>query len=203
MRLSGAKTVAWKALPSYSVPLAIGIMAAALELGGEPVRLALRYQRDAIAAGEFWRLASGHLVHLGVSHMLMNVAALAVLWFVLSPYLKTPDWVASALASMAAIDAGLYFVDDQVLWYVGLSGMLHGFWASASVMAIGQRRIEGLVLGLLLIGKLLYESMAGSVGLTAAIAGGAVVTEAHAWGALGGFSSALVLRAIRAWRRPL
>jgi rhomboid family GlyGly-CTERM serine protease len=178
-------------------------MAAALELGGAPVRLALRYQRDAIAAGEIWRLASGHFVHLGVSHMLMNVAALAVLWFVLSPYLKASDWIASGLASMAAIDAGLYFVDDQVLWYVGLSGMLHGFWASASVRAIGSRRLEGLVLGLLLLAKLGYESTVGSVGLTTAIAGGAVVTEAHAWGALGGLVSALVLRAIRARSRPL
>ena len=43
----------------------------------------LIYDRDAIVAGEIWRLWSGHLVHFSLSHFLFDVAAfVACGWFV-------------------------------------------------------------------------------------------------------------------------
>src|SRR5438270_2120421 len=41
-------------------------------LTGEPGRLLLRYDRAALAAGQWWRLVTAHVVHLDVRHALLN-----------------------------------------------------------------------------------------------------------------------------------
>src|ERR1044071_4813538 len=53
---------------------------AALELGGEPVRNALSYQRTALASGEWWRLLSAHFVHLDAGHATLNGLGLVLMW---------------------------------------------------------------------------------------------------------------------------
>lgn len=187
----------------YVVPAVIGILVALVGLGGTRGRVLLEYRREALAHGELWRLITGHLVHLGASHMLMNLAALAVLAFVLSPYLKPRDWLAAGLFSAFAIDAGLYWLDPAVDWYVGLSGVLHGYWAAAVASAVLARRWDAVPLAALLLGKLAYEAFAGPVPLTESVAAGPVVTQAHLWGALGGAAWPLSAFAIRGLKRSL
>jgi rhomboid family GlyGly-CTERM serine protease len=133
----------------------------------------------------------------------MNVAALAVLAFVLRPYLRPRDWVASGLTSALAIDAGLFWLHPAVDWYVGLSGVLHGFWAAAVASALLARRWDAAALGALLAGKLAYEAFAGPIPLTESVAAGPVVTAAHLWGAIGGACWPLAAFAIRGRQRPL
>jgi rhomboid family GlyGly-CTERM serine protease len=195
--------VLFAALWGWLVPAAIALLAAGLELGGERWRLALRYDRGALEAGELWRLAGAHLVHLGPSHMLMNVAALAVLAYVFADVLRPRDWVVSALASALVIDFGLFVFHPQVVWYVGLSGMLHGFWAAGCIRALELGRREALPLLALIVLKLGYEMLIGPVPLTGEIAAGPVVTQAHAWGALGGALWPLGLLATRYRGRSL
>lgn len=181
----------------------IAALAAALELGGDGFRLALRYERDALEAGELWRLLTGHLVHLGFSHMLMNVAALGVIGFVFAPVLRGRDWVIAALASALAIDFGLFVFDPEIGWYVGLSGVLHGLWAAGSIRALALGRHGAIALALLLVAKLGYEMLIGPVPMTGEIAAGPVVTQAHAWGAIGGAIQPLLSLATRYGRRSL
>jgi rhomboid family GlyGly-CTERM serine protease len=184
------------------VPGQVGALAALAELGGEPLRLLLRYEREGLAGGELWRVVTGHLVHLGPSHMAMNVLALGVLAFVFARLLSHRDWWLGCLAAALAIDAGLFFVSREVEWYVGLSGVLHGVWAIASVRAWLERRPEALAFTLLLAVKLGYEAWFGPVPLTGAVAAGPVVAVAHAYGTVGGVGYALARFAIRP-RRPL
>jgi rhomboid family GlyGly-CTERM serine protease len=184
-------------------PAATGLMSALLELGGEPVRLLLRYDREALQSGEIWRLLSAHLVHLGPSHMFMNVAALAVLAVIFAPMLRGRDWLLAAGCSALAIDAGLFFFHPIIEWYVGLSGVLHGLWAAGCVLGLLQRRREAIPLAVLLVGKLAYEGLLGPLPMTSEIAAGSVVTQAHAWGAAGGALSALIPLAIRHLRASL
>lgn len=197
------RTLLPEPVSTLAVPILIGLMSALAELGGEGVRAALRYDRSGLESGQVWRLVSGHLVHLGPSHMVMNVVALGVLGLVLSPYLRGRDWIWVGLAGALAIDGGLYWVNSAVEWYVGLSGVLHGFWSGACVLGIASRRLEAIPLALLLIGKLAYENFVGAVPMTGAIAAGPVVTAAHAWGATGGALAAGLLIAIRRRRPPL
>jgi rhomboid family GlyGly-CTERM serine protease len=194
----------WRAFSGiYGAPAAIGLLAALLELGGEPLRLALRYDRDALAANELWRLVTGHLVHLGPSHMVMNVFALGVLAVIFGRLLRAIDWIVVGFAAALAIDGGLFWLSTDVGWYVGLSGVLHGFWAAACVFAIAERRREAIALTLLILVKLGFEASIGPVALTGEIAGGPVVTVAHAYGATGGTIAALGLIAIRLRARSI
>jgi rhomboid family GlyGly-CTERM serine protease len=197
------KSVTSRGIRAWIVPAAIGVVAASAELGGEGARAVLRYARDGLAAGELWRLVTGHLVHLGPTHMLMNVAALALLAFLFIPLLKSADWLIGGLAAALAIDAGLYWLEPGIEWYVGLSGVLHGFWALACVKAMLLQRREAIPLTVLLVVKIGYERVIGPVPFTGAVAAGPVVTEAHAFGALGGAVTAVVLIAIAGRQRPL
>lgn len=197
------RTPVRRRLRPFLVPAAIAALAGLVELGGQPVRALLEYRRDALAEGQLWRLLTGHLAHLGPSHMLMNVAALAVLALVLQPYLRPRDWLGAGLAAALAIDAGLYWLYPATAWYVGLSGVLHGFWAAAVVSAMAGQRRDAVPLAVLLLAKLAYERFVGPVPLTESIAAGPVVTAAHVWGAVGGALWALGTAAIRRLRRPL
>lgn len=180
----------------YLAPALIGVLSALAETGGEPLRQALRYDRVAIAGGEIWRLVTGHLVHLGPSHMAMNVVALGVLAYVFERLLSDTDWWLGGLSAALAIDAGLFWISTDVRWYVGLSGALHGIWAVAAVRAFQQRRPEALAFLVLLGIKLGYETWLGPVPLTHAIAAGPVVAVAHAYGAAGGLTYAVATFAI-------
>jgi len=165
-------------------PLLWGSVAVAMGLGGAALRLAARYDRAAIAAGELWRLLTGHLVHLGWGHVALNLGGLALLYVVLRPVLGLASWLGSGLAAVVAIDAGLFWLEPDLEWYVGLSGVLHGFWAAGAVEAWRRDRLAGAVLWVLLGGKLAWEQALGPLPTSASV--GPVVVDAHLYGAFGG-----------------
>lgn len=179
----------------WGVPLALATMSLLSEAGGQTARSWLRFDRAAIGEGEWWRLLSGHLVHLGPSHMLLNIAALLLLWWLVGAGLTLAGWLLVTASSIACIDLGLWLLDPALSWYVGLSGLLHGLFA-AGLIARGQTApVESLVLGALLAAKLLFEQLVGPLPGSEDTAGGAVVVNAHLYGAAGGIAAALALRA--------
>lgn len=164
-----------------------------LALGGARTQAALRYERNALLAGQWWRLASAHLVHLSLRHALLNALGLTLLWALFVPDYRARQWFLILLAAAAAIDAGLWFRDSGVLWYVGASGVLHGALAAGILAAVRRGEPAGLILAVLLLGKLAYEHFAGAL----PFAGHElpVVVNAHLYGALGAAAAA-------AWMRP-
>lgn len=171
---------------------AVAFLLAVLEAGGDPVRHALRYEREGLAAGELWRALTAHLVHLGPRHLVPNLAGLALLWFLYARDARPREWLAVALVAAVAVSAGLWLGAPEVGWYVGASGVLHGLWAAAALANVRRRPLEAGVAGLLLAGKLALEAWRGPA---AAPFGGAlpVVEVAHLYGAVGGALAALVL----------
>lgn len=164
-------------------------------LGGDAARLALRYQRDAVIGGEWWRVMSAHLVHLGWSHTILNLLGLWLLAALFADVIKVRDWLWTGVASAICIGAGLLFFEAHLQWYVGLSGVLHGWFAAGAVAMLmrRQRGGTGLILGLII--KLIWEQWQGALPLTAAASGGPVVVAAHLYGAAGG----LIMIALRRW----
>jgi len=154
------------------------------ELGGDAARSALRYERDALAAGEWWRLATAHFVHLGLEHALVNTLGLALMWALFARDYSPRGWLLILGSAIAAIDLGLWFADSTVIWYVGSSGALHGVMAAGTLAHLRRGEPDGVVLALLLVGKLIYEQTVGALPLVAG--GAAVVVDAHLYGSLGG-----------------
>ncbi len=186
-----------KLFGAYAVPVAIAGLAGLAELAGDPGRFALRFDREAVASGEIWRLITGHLVHLGPSHLAMNLLALAILAFVLPALASWRQWLLTFLSAALVIDIGLLAFHPSVEWYVGLSGVLHGFWTAGVMLAIHARRFEAIPLAVLLLLKLGYEFLFGGIPLSGEVASGPVVSVAHAWGAIGGAAFALTSIAVR------
>jgi rhomboid family GlyGly-CTERM serine protease len=195
-----------------------GVTLAALipALGAEPLINLLQYQREALAAGEVWRLFSGHLTHLGWGHLGMNLAGLWLIAHLLlndRPYwcLTTLPWI------MLGTSLGLWFGAPQVNWYQGLSGVLHGLLCWALLMHIrtpgcspvpdSTAAAEASLtpsasawLLLLVLFKLAWEQWQGPLPGSESLARGRVIVEAHLYGAISGgllWAFAWIGRAIR------
>jgi rhomboid family GlyGly-CTERM serine protease len=160
--------------------LAVVLLPAA---GGARWLLALRFERSAVQHGEWWRLLSAHCVHLGVRHLLLDGAALVLLWALYARALDPKSWLLVLLGSIVAIDAGLWWLAPRLQWYVGISGLLHGVWAAGAVTSAWRRDITGWLLMFALAGKLAWEQLAGA---SLVVASFPVVVDAHLYGALGG-----------------
>jgi rhomboid family GlyGly-CTERM serine protease len=175
------------ALAAALCTLLVGLAA----LGDGP-RLALRFERGPLAAGQWWRLLTGHIVHLDLRHALLNVAGLLLAWVLFAGAFRAWQWAVILLAGCAAIDAGLWLLDPALDWYVGASGLLHAAMTAAIVQQMLQRDRLAWVLGVLGAAKLLYEHFAGALPLSGDSA--LVVTDAHLYGALAGALCGLLLR---------
>jgi rhomboid family GlyGly-CTERM serine protease len=162
------------------------------ELTGEWGRAALRYERAAIAGGEWWRLITAHLVHLDLEHAVLNTLGLVLMWSLFARDFRPQQWVAIVLATFAAIDAGLWFRDTQVDWYVGASGALHGVMAAGTLAHVRRGDLDGWILAVFIVAKLLYEQFNGALPFSQSDA--PVVVNAHLYGALAGVIVAAVLR---------
>jgi rhomboid family GlyGly-CTERM serine protease len=161
------------------------------ELWGDTGRALLRYDRVGLAAGQWWRLLTAHLVHLGLEHAALNSLGLVLMWALFARDYKPGQWVSIALASMAAIDAGLWLRDSTVIWYVGSSGALHGVMTAGTLAHLRRRDLDGWILAAFIIVKLSYEQTAGALPFAE---DESVLVDAHLYGALGGIAVAAFLK---------
>jgi rhomboid family GlyGly-CTERM serine protease len=173
-------------LPAWLLPGALLLIGALLAATGDTGREWLRFERAPIADGELWRLATGHFVHLGLTHFLLNGAGLALVWFLVGREFARLGWLAIVAGSIAAIDAGLWIFNPELEWYVGLSGMLHGMLAAGIIASWRVRRVETSILGFAVAGKLAYEQLLGPLPGSEGTSGGTVIVDAHLYGVIGG-----------------
>ena len=165
----------------------VGLLAALLVLlwlTGDAGRNLLRYERTAVLQGEYWRLLTAHLVHGSGQHLLLNAVGLGLIAALFPREYSLRGWLLILGSSAVIIDLGFVFLEPQLQWYVGLSGVLHGALAAG---AIGwwqhESRPLALALTLVLIGKLTWEQWHGALPLSGDMP---VVVDAHLYGAFGG-----------------
>ena len=182
---------------AWLVPGVIASVALALLVGGDAGREWLRFDRTGITAGEAWRLATGHLVHLGVTHALLNLAGLVLVWFLVGRAFSGRQWLWVMAGSVAAIDLGLWFCAPALDWYVGLSGLLHGMLAAGIVAGLTRRSGEALFLAVVVTAKVAWEQFAGPLPGSEATSGGTVIVDAHLYGVIGGTLVAATLIRVR------
>lgn len=167
--------------------------------------VSLRWQREALDAGESWRVISAHFVHMSLLHALLNLAGLALVFELLGVSAHPAEAVLVMLISALAIIGGLALLNPAIHWYAGLSGVVHGLWAglallglpgcrwrpgspqsatalSFAALAVLALKLSGLPLAL----PLPLPGLALASGLP-------VVPESHLYGAIGGAAAALML----------
>lgn len=170
---------------------ACGVLLVVAAAGEGPMH-ALRYEREALAAGQWYRLATGHFVHLNLQHAALNALGFVLLWALFARDYAARHWVWILAATLAAIDAGLWFFDPALSWYVGASGALHGVLAAGTLAHLRRREPDGWVLLAFLCAKLAYEQF--GVGVLPFSSGlGPVIVDAHLYGALAGVGASVLL----------
>lgn len=157
-----------------------------LAFGAEFLRLALRYERALVAQGEWWRLFTGNFVHSGWMHVGLDMAGLVLLWLLTGRQLSSWRWLAVTVAGAWAVGLGLWWAWPNVVWYVGISGVAHSYWAAGALLLIAARQWEGWPLLLLLVGKLTWERVTGPLPSSTELMNEPVLTVAHLLGAIAG-----------------
>ena len=154
------------------------------------------WDREALAAGEWWRWMTGHLVHLDAKHTAMNAVGAYVLWWLFRREFSSMMLLTVIAASLLIINFGLWFASSLTI-YAGSSALLHGVAAAGIAHMISQGERWGWPLAVFGILKILSENMGATVWL---MPGYRVAAEAHLWGVIGGLLGALVWRLSRPWR---
>lgn len=168
---------------AWLLALLVGVTLA-IELGGEPLRQTLRYQRSAVEAGQWWRLVSGNLAHLGWYHWFVNAAALTLLGWLAPQRITVAAGLLRVVWLALGVTLGLHWFVPELAHYVGMSGVIHGLYLLALVPLA--RRGDRLALAclLLVLAKLAYEQWTSTSLGNEELIGGRVITEAHLFGAV-------------------
>lgn len=180
----------------WRLPLLLAALLLALQSLG--LRDALEYRRTAVLHGQLWRLLSGNLIHLGWVHLLRDLAGLFLIWGLFATRMRERTWLALILVCAMAVGLGLLAFSPQIAWYVGISGVLFGLFCAGALLEWRQRPLYAgaLLLGMaVVIGWTLH---AGALPGETRDLGGAVVPQAHLYGALGG-TAFMLLR--QGWMR--
>lgn len=185
-----ASDIPWLTLAGLTIATLLWLFAG-------PAPDALVYDRSGIAQGQWWRLATGHLVHSDPGHALWDIAALGLLGLLLEGRGRL-RLALVGLAGLLAVDAGLWWGMPGIDRYCGLSGLLNSL--VVVVLADHWRRhalVPWLARGL--VAKLAAE-LATRQSLVLDLAW-ASLPEAHVAGCAGGLVCLALIRLSR--RLPL
>ncbi|MDX1404046.1 MAG: rhombosortase [Woeseiaceae bacterium] len=184
--------------PDWQVPFVIFLLCALAAAWSDSARELLRYERQ--AAGEIWRFLTAHVVHLGYLHLALNLLGLGVVWLLVGRRFGHRQWYFVIVTCAVSVSVGLWWLDSDLDWYLGLSGVLHGMLAAGAVRGIRELPVESLAICAILAGKLAYEQFAGP--LPGAASAGPVIVNAHLYGAAGGALCGLILYIMPAHSPP-
>ncbi len=157
-------------------------------------QVSLQFERQAIDAGQWWRLATGNFVHYDWLHFGANVGALAIVGWL---GLRRSTWTIGLVALAAiVVGVGVHAWAGGIMTYRGVSGVTFALLAWVIVLAAAQERrcmrTAWLIALLLLAVKSVFETAAGCPLLpTSAPAGVEVVGITHMTGLAAGSLAAL------------
>lgn len=187
----------WMDKRVWAFPIFLMVLIAVLGAGGEPWIELFRYDRYAIESGEWYRLLTGNFVHLpgntvvwngwhfhGPWHLFLNTLGVLVLVMLCPERLPLLVWIRRTVFLCLGMSAGLYFFAPDLIWYVGLSGAMHGFFVLGLVPQAVKKDIVALGCVVYLLGKLGFELYAGAPVSDEHAIGGKVALESHLWGSI-------------------
>ncbi|MDP5460211.1 rhombosortase [Alishewanella sp. HL-SH06] len=153
----------------------------------------LQYSRPAIGQGEVWRVLTGHLLHSNAYHLLMNMVGLLLIMLIHGhlPGRLAFGWQLLILG--LGTSAGLWWLAPDMLYYVGLSGVLHGILCYGAVIDIKQGFRTGYLILAGVLVKILSEQFSAPDLALAAQINADVAIDAHLFGASVGCLLGLVL----------
>ena len=118
----------------------------------EPARGWLVLSRDALAAGAWWTVFTGPLLHLSGPHLLFDVAGLLFVGWMFEPLLR--GWYVGIAVWITLVVSATFFVAyPQMSSYYGLSSLDQGLFCAglAALWRRGDRISAGMLLAALAV----------------------------------------------------
>ncbi len=175
-------------------PLFIALLVVLLYLFEPATGQLLAYDRYAIQGMETWRMLSGNLVHTNGVHLLLNLAGLALLWALHGEHYYLPTFLRVFLWTCVGCSVGIYFFSENLIWYAGLSGALHGVFVWGACKDIEKNIQSGWILLAGVALKIAYEQTTGASSELAQWIEAAVAIDAHLYGAVSGIILFIIMR---------
>ena len=140
-----------------------GLLALVITLSSQVTSL-MQFDRSAIMQGEIWRIFTGHMTHWSLSHLFWDILVFLVLAGLIERFSRRRFLACFASASLM-ISLLVFAFLPEMAFYRGLSGIDSGLFMMLLVMlyhknASGhnlRHKIPYLLLGILFIGKTLFE----------------------------------------------
>ena len=173
--------------------IAIGLIIVALWLGGNDWVSALEYHREKIAAGEFWRILTGHLVHTNTWHMLLNLASMLFIGLLFGTLLTAQVWVLAFLFCALAVSATYWFISPQYIVYVGLSAALYGIIIIGALQDLKHNQLIAGALVIFVTGRVIWQQFDGASESLSDMVESRVAVESHLYGLIAGYVYSLLL----------
>ena len=146
----------------------------------------LAYYYTGITQYELWRFISASFCHTNFNHLLMNLLGLGVTLLLFIKTFKVTPIFPIILFNSLFIGTALFFFEPDIIWYVGLSGVLHGLFCYGVADDLKHRDNWGYLLGAGIIIKIIYEQIYGAQQTTIALINAPVLVNAHLYGAIAG-----------------
>ena len=117
-----------------------------LSVFGHIVNPFLHYARAPILAGEWWRLITGHFVHIDAAHLTLNCAVILA-WLYVFRERESPLVVATRLLAYAAMSGlSMLAFSPDLTWMLGASALTYALIAGSALRAaIAGPRMLGLI----------------------------------------------------------
>jgi rhomboid family GlyGly-CTERM serine protease len=151
-----------------------------------------RFQRDAVEAGQVWRLVSSHWVHVGWMHWFLNSLGLVICVILTTPGWSARRWALTTLTMGLGITALMMLFSPEERSYAGHSGILYGLYVLGAVSLFRRDRLISVLIIAAIVIKVLMEQFSFYDFNTGSLIDARVVVDAHLYGLLMAIAIALL-----------
>lgn len=180
-------------LSACYAPFALALLMCVFAVFNDQVTPWLQFDRQAILAGEWWRLWSGHLLHTNSWHLLMNLAGLVVIIMLHGNYYRSCVFAFLLFAGVTLISLALLFWSPAISLYVGLSGWLHALLVYGACEDVRRQWSSGWLILAGVAAKVGWEQWQGASSDLVMLIEADVAVDAHLYGAITGLTLFVLL----------
>lgn len=167
-------------------PFALLLLVCGLALFSSDVTPLLQFDRQAIMAGDWWRLWTGHLLHTNYWHLLMNLAGLIVIIMLHGNYYCGWPFVFITVVGFLLVSLAMLFWSPATGLYVGLSGWLHALLVYGACEDVRRQWSSGWLILAGVAVKVVWEQWQGASHDLVKLIEADVAVDAHLYGAISG-----------------
>ena len=143
----------------------------------------LPLNRVAVGHNEWWRIFSGHFIHLDWQHLLLNGLVLIIFQGLYRGYFNWRHWLVWLPLLCIGVSFGLLWLSPGIDWYVGFSGVLTGLLVAAAIQQWRQMPLINAVILAAITIKIFFEQLSGKAVVISSISHIPTVIDAHLYGA--------------------